>query len=217
MKKFFYGLKVSFLTALVMCIVMSVYTTIFNKSQEVRLNRGTEGEEVVAVQTRLKELGIYGGDIDGVYDVETADAVKRFQEYNGIDANGVCGSETLIALGLSLYSYNDFELDVLAKLIEAEAGDSTLQAMTSVGAVVMNRLRNDSFPDSVVQVVYSSKSFDSVIDGSINDAKPSELAYRAAEDALMGFDPTEGALYVLHGGSYGRIVTLQCDEIYFAK
>lgn len=217
MRKFFYGVKVSFLTAVTMCVIMAVYTTVYNKAEEARLNKGAEGDRVVTIQEKLKELGLYDGKCDGVYDVDTAEAVKKFQEYNGIDADGVCGSETLEAMGLPIYSYRDYELDVLAQLIEAEAGGNTLQAMTSVGAVVMNRVKSDRFPDSIVQVVYSGGSFDSVIDGSIASVKPSELAYRAAEDATLGFDPTEGALYVLHGASYGKIVTLQCDDLYFAR
>ena len=84
--------------------------------------------------------------------------------------------------------------------------------MTAVGAVVINRLNDASFPDSVIQIIYSGGSFDSVTKGKIQDARPSELAYRAAEDAMMGIDPTDGALYVLHGGSYGKIVTLKLTE-----
>ena len=89
--------------------------------------------------------------------------------------------------------------------------------MTAVGAVVMNRVNNIGFPDTVLQVIYSGGSFDSIVNGSINDARPSELAYRAAEDALMGYDPTDGALYVLHGGSQGKIVTFQNGDIYFCR
>ncbi len=217
MKKFFYGAKVSIVTVMIMCAVMTVYTLFYNSAVETRIKSGSEGDRVVVVQEKLKELGLYDGKCDGVYDIDTADAVRRFQEYNGIYANGVCGNETLQAMGLNIYTYSEFEVDVLAKLIEAEAGDTDLQTMTAVGAVVMNRVRDASFPDTVLQVVYSGGSFDSIVYGTIDDAKPSELAYRAAEDALMGYDPTDGALYVLHGGSRGRLVTMQSDNIYFAR
>lgn len=217
LKKILYGAKVSVITVLVMCGVLTVYTLFYNGTVETRIKNGSDGERVVMVQEKLKELGLYDGKCDGVYDVETADAVRRFQEYNGIYADGVCGNQTLQAMGLNIYTYSEFEVDVLAKLIEAEAGGTDLQTMTAVGAVVVNRVGHESFPDTVLQVVYSGGSFDSVTKGTVQDAVPSELAYRAAEDALMGYDPTQGALYVLHGGSFGKNVTLQCGDIYFAR
>ena len=217
MRKIIYGAKVSIITALVMCGIMGAYTLFYNKTVETRIKSGEEGERVVLVQEKLKELGLYDGACDGIYDVETADAVRRFQEYNGIYADGVCGNETLRALGLSIYTYNEFEVDVVAKLIEAEAGGTDLQTMTAVGAVVMNRVKSKGFPDTVLQAVYSGGSFESVKKGGLTDIVPSELAYRAAEDAIMGYDPTDGALYIYHGKSGGRTVTLQCGDIYFAK
>lgn len=217
MKKILFGIKVSIVTALVMCSVMSVYTLFYNVSVTTRVKEGSEASRVVLVQEKLKELGLYDGRCDGVYDVDTADAVRRFQEYNGIYADGVCSNQTLQAMGLSIYSYSEFEVDILARLIEAEAGDTDLMTMTAVGGVVMNRVGNESFPDSVLQVVYSGGSFDSVMNGKIDEVKASELAYRAAEDALMGVDPSEGALYVMHGGSFGKIVTMKSYDIYFVK
>ncbi len=217
MKKFFYGAKVSVITVLVMCAVLAVYTFIYNGAVETRIESGSEGDRVAMVQKKLKELGLYDGKCDGVYGVDTADAVRRFQEYNGIYADGVCGNQTLQAMGLNIYTYSEFEVDIMAKLIEAEAGGTDLQTMTAVGAVVMNRVADNGFPDTVLQVIYSGGSFDSVLDGSIDEVRASELAYRAAEDALMGYDPTEGALYVLHGGSMGKLVTMQSNNIYFAR
>lgn len=217
MKKFLYGAKVCSVTVLVMCFILTVYTFFYNGTAEVRIKTGEEGERVVMLQEKLKELGLYDGKCNGVYDVSTAEAVKRFQEYNGLNADGICTNDTLQAMGLNVYTYNEFEADVLAKLIEAEAGGTDLQTMTAVGAVVMNRVKNNGFPDTVIQVIYTGGSFDSVVDGSIEDARPSSLAYRAAEDALMGYDPTEGALYVSHGGSLGRLVMLECGDIYFTR
>ena len=216
-KKPGYVLKVCVLTGTLMCFVLLVYTLLYNTAVETRIKSGSESDRVMLVQQKLKELGLYNGECDGIYDVDTADAVRRFQKYNGLEADGVCNNETLNLLGLNLYTYSEFELDVLAKLIESEAGGYDLQTMTAVGAVVMNRVKNGAFPDSVLQVVYSGGSFDSIVNGKINNTKPSELAYRAAQDALMGFDPTDEALYVLHGGSYGKIITMQSGDIYFGK
>jgi N-acetylmuramoyl-L-alanine amidase len=217
MKKAIYGIRMGIFAALLMSVVLLVYTFFYNGATETRIKQGEHGDKVVLVQEKLKELGIYGGECNGVYDIETAAAVKRFQEYNGLRADGVANGETLEAMGLALYTYSDYELDVLAKLIESEAGEYDLQTMTAVGAVVLNRVKNKAFPDSIVQVVYSGSSFDSVMTGKINGVMPSELAYRAAEDAMMGFDPTDGALYVLHGGGYGHIITMQSGDLFFGR
>ena len=217
MKKLFYGIRVSLITALLMLFVMGAYTYFYNETVETRLKIGGEGERVVKVQEKLKELGLYDGKCDGIYDVETADAVRRFQEYNGLVADGICKNDTLNALGLYIYTYSEFEIDVLARLIEAESNGGDLQTMTAVGAVIINRVRSKSFPDSVLQVIYSGGSFNSVKNGKLSEVNASELAYRAASDAMMGYDPTDGALYVFHGHGGGKIVTLKCGDLYFAK
>ena len=217
MKKIIEGLKVFVLTGAIMCFVLLIYTFFYNSAVETRIKTGDEANRVVLVQKKLYEIGLYDGECDGVYDVETADAVRRFQEYNNIYANGVCTNETLDALGLNVYTYSEFELDILAKLIESEAKGQDLQTMTAVGAVVMNRVKSDAFADTILQVIYSGGSFDSIVNGSISETNASDLAYRAAEDAIMGFDPTGGALYVMHGGSLGRLITLQSGDIYFGK
>ncbi len=217
MKKIIHGMKMGMYAALIMTVVLLVYTVVYNGAAETRIKQGDQGDKVVLIQEKLKELGIYNGECNGIYDIETANAVKRFQEYNGLKADGVARGETLEAMGLSMYTYSDYEIDILAKLIECEAGEYDLQTMTAVGAVVLNRVKNNAFPDSVVQVIYSGGSFDAIVSGKIYDTQPSELAYRAAEDAMMGFDPTDGALYVLHGGSYGHIITMQSGDLYFGK
>lgn len=62
----------------------------------IRLNN--KGELVRTVQTRLKELGYYAGEITGTYDSATRTAVKSFQKKNGLKTDGICGSETQNAL-----------------------------------------------------------------------------------------------------------------------
>ena len=217
MRKIIFGFKVCIYTVLVMIIVIGCYTNIFDEVIETRLSKGSEGEKVVLIQEKLTELGLYSGKCNGVYDVKTADAVKRFQKHNGLDESGVCDRETLEKLGLNIYSYSDLELDMLARLIEAEAGDEGLQAMTAVGAVVMNRVIDTGYPDSILQVIWDAGAFASVDNGCFLDTKASDLAYRAAEDAMIGIDPTDGALYVFHKTSNDRTVTLKCGDIYFAK
>ncbi|MFO7154032.1 MAG: peptidoglycan-binding protein [Caldicoprobacter oshimai] len=60
-----------------------------------------EGIDVQNVQQRLKELGFYEGDVTGIYDRETAEAVRRFQQQNGLTADGIVGPDTWNAIGIS--------------------------------------------------------------------------------------------------------------------
>jgi len=64
----------------------------------------------------------------------------------------------------------------------------------AVAAVVINRTRDSRFPNTIAGVIYQPGAFDAVSDGQINLA-PNETAYKAAKDALNGWDPTGGALY----------------------
>lgn len=217
MKKIIFGAKVCVCTVAVMIVILACYTPFFDEVIETRLNKGDEGERVVLIQEKLTELGLYSGKCNGIYDVKTADAVKRFQKHNGINESGVCDRETLDKLGLNIYTYSDLELDMLARLIESEAGKEGLQAMTAVGAVVMNRVMSKGYPDSILQVIWDAGAFYTVDDGSFIESKASDLAYRAAEDAMIGIDPTDGALYVFHNTTKNRTVTLKCGDIYFAK
>lgn len=216
-RKIIFGMKVCVCTVLVVLVVIACNTEFFNDVVETRLSKGAEGERVVLIQQKLTELGLYSGKCDGVYDVKTADAVRRFQKHNGIDESGACDRDTLDKLGLNIYTYSDLELDMLARLIEAEAGKEGLQAMTAVGAVVMNRVMDRGYPDSILQVIWDAGAFTTVDNGSFLDSKASDLAYRAAEDAMIGIDPTDGALYVFHNTTNDRTVTLKCGDVYFTK
>lgn len=95
-------------------------------------------------------------------------------------------------------SYTQYELDLLARLITAEANNQPNQAKVAVGAVVVNRVQDSRFPNTISGVIYERSGgyyqFTPVENGMIN--KPaSEQAKAAAYEALHGSDPTNGALY----------------------
>lgn len=90
------------------------------------------------------------------------------------------------------------DLDLLSRLITAEAGGESYNAMVSVGAVIINRVKNPQFPNTISAVINDKPGgyyqFTPVLNGMIN--KPASLdAIKAANDALKGTDPTNGALY----------------------
>ena len=166
---------------------------------------GSRGQQVRQVQQKLKQWGYFDGAVDGVFGQETYDAVVRFQKKNGLTADGVAGTRTLEAMGISDgqtaaaasasvgVSYQN-EVELLARLIHGEARGEPYVGMVAVGAVVLNRVRSSKFPNTIAGVIYQSGAFDAVADGQIN-LTPNEQSRRAARDALNGWDPTGGCLY----------------------
>lgn len=86
------------------------------------------------------------------------------------------------------------ELDLLARVIHAEARGEDLEGQVAVGAVVLNRLEHSQFPNTIREVIYQRGAFTAVDDKQIY-LKPNDKAYQAAREALKGTDPTGGALY----------------------
>lgn len=161
---------------------------------------GSRGEEVRQIQKKLKELGFYSGSVDGIYGTATKQAVIAFQKNCGITADGVTGKKTLLYLGLEdsssassgKYSENDVEL--LAKLIAAEARGESYVGQVAVGAVVLNRVAHASFPDTIAGVIYQKGAFSCVNDSNWS-VSANETSRKAARDCINGWDPSGGAVY----------------------
>lgn len=167
--------------------------------------KGSGGAVVTEIQTRLKNWGYYFGAVDGVYGSQTEKAVRWFQEKNGLTADGQVGDQTLAALGMPSGSGTSSggktgnsggsgSLDLLARLISAEARGEPYEGQVAVGAVVLNRTRHPSFPNTVAEVIYQPGAFSCLDDGQF-DEPVAESAYRAARDAINGWDPSYGAIY----------------------
>ncbi|MCB2294199.1 cell wall hydrolase [Clostridium algoriphilum] len=94
--------------------------------------------------------------------------------------------------------YSNSDVDLLARLITAEAVGEGHDAMLSVGAVVVNRVQSSQYPNSISTVINQKSKdyyqFTPVQNGMINKAA-SKAAIEAANEALKGTDPTKGALY----------------------
>ena len=172
-----------------------------NETLETLSKYGSRGSEVTQIQTKLKRWGYYSGNVDGIYGTQTVNAVKYFQRKNGLTADGIAGPATLKAMGImtssttssSSSNYNS-NLNLLARLIYGEARGEPYTGQVAVGAVVMNRVKSSSFPNTISGVIYQSGAFDVVSDGQIN-LTPNSTAQKAAQDALNGWDPSYGAIY----------------------
>jgi len=171
------------------------------------LRQGSKGGEVKEVQRRLKLWGYYNGSVDGVFGAGTKKAVIAFQKKNGLTADGVVGKSTYKALGMNssyqallgatssgVNGFTSSDVYLLAKTIHAEGRGEPYVGQVAIGAVIMNRIRSASFPNTISGVVYQKGAFTAVDDGQIN-LTPNETAMKAARDAMNGWDPTGGALY----------------------
>lgn len=160
---------------------------------------GSSGDEVKSIQRKLSSLGYYNGSVDGIYGTATKSAVTAFQRSCGITADGICGNQTLLYLGLggstsNSTSYSSSDVELLAKVISAEARGESYEGQVAVGAVILNRVKHPSFPDSISGVVYQKGAFSCVNDSNWY-APVAESSKRAAIDALNGWDPSGGAIY----------------------
>ena len=86
------------------------------------------------------------------------------------------------------------DLDLLARVIYAEARGEDFEGQVAVGAVVLNRLQDPRFPKTIREVIYQAGAFTAVTDKQIH-LEPDQKAYRAAEAALDGEDPSGNAPY----------------------
>ena len=176
--------------------VLTISTIPHASSAEALSKYGSTGTEVRRIQTRLKDWGYYTGSVDGIYGTKTKNAVILFQKKNGLTVDGVAGPATLAAIGIPSGSSGSSSnnVNLLAHIISAEARGEPYTGQVAVGAVILNRIEHPSFPDTMAGVIYQSGAFTAVVDGQMN-APIAESAYRAARDALNGWDPVGGAIY----------------------
>lgn len=199
----------------------------FVRADAVVVAWGDKGDQVTLIQQKLKQYGYFSGTVDGVFGKQTYDAVVWFQRKNGLKVDGAVGESTAAALGITLTgsvsaaSYNESETYLLGRLVHGEARGEPYVGKVAVAAVVLNRVKSPSFPNTISGVIYQSGAFDAVSDGQIN-LTPDEDSLRAARDALNGWDPTGGCLYyynpatATNGWIWSRIVQLSIGKHNFA-
>ncbi len=224
------SLKALIIISIVASLFVS-YNVFFRNSEVDALSKyGSRGEEVRTIQTKLKRWGYYAGNVDGIYGSQTLAAVKKFQRKNGLTVDGIAGKKTLEAMGIFNSSSNSSssgatsssDLNLLSRLVYGEARGEPYTGQVAVAAVVLNRVRSSSFPNTVAGVIYQSGAFDVVSDGQIN-LTPNETAKKAAQDALNGWDPSYGAIYYFNPSTatnkwiWSRPMTITIGKHRFCK
>ena len=91
---------------------------------------------------------------------------------------------------------NTSDIQLMARAINGEARGEPYEGQVAVGAVILNRVKNSQFPNTVAGVIYQSGAFTAVSDGQINvPIEENSSVYKAARDAMNGWDPTGGCIY----------------------
>jgi N-acetylmuramoyl-L-alanine amidase len=148
-------------------------------------------------------LGYVVGPIDGIYGRQTEARVRLFQKEHGLTADGIAGRNTIrelkrltgqtVTVGGTAIGYKSSDINLLARLVSAEAKGEPYRGQIAVAAVVLNRVKSSSFPNSIPDVIYQPGAFSPVANGEIWK-DPVSSAINAVNEALSGTDPAYGAL-----------------------
>lgn len=174
--------------------------------------------DIKEIQTLLQKKGYYTGAIDGAFGQASRNTLIAFQRNSGLVADGIAGAKTLAALrgtggtgggtagggteaggtggagNNAGGTLNSSDLALLARLVSAEARGEPYAGQVAVGAVILNRVKHPSFPDTIAGVIYQPGAFTAITDGQVHEPV-TETAKRAAKDAMNGWDPSGGAIY----------------------
>lgn len=184
------------LKSLIYIPAMLILLIACGSTEVMSVSIGDSGQQIKEIQSQLKNFGYYSGIVDGIYSEETHSAVAEFREQNGISANEVFDESTANRLGVKLGSQSpdgtssdvEDEVYLLAKVICSQAANEPYTAKVSVGAVILNRVKSNKFPNTLNDCIYLSA-------GLYSDTVPDDESLRAAMDAYFGADPTNGALF----------------------
>lgn len=171
---------------------------------ERELNWGSRGADVAELQRLLDNKGFDTGRNDGIYGPRTASSVRRYQLSRGLTGTGIADTSTInhletptimVAAAVeNVPALSSDDMLLLARAIHSEARGEPYEGQVAVGAVVVNRVKHPSFPNSIPDVIFQPGAFTAVSDGQIW-LEPNAAAYKAATDALSGWDPSNGAIY----------------------
>lgn len=107
-------------------------------------------------------------------------------------------TEASVMRDLSNVTINAGDLDLMAAIIECEAGGESYTGKVAVGAVVMNRVKSSSFPNTILEVIYQNRQFSPVASGRfavVLARGANETCYQAARDAMSGVSPVGDRLF----------------------
>ena len=178
-------------------IILSFIVAVFMGTSTISAYEGN-GLDFIRITSLLKQIQNKDNEVLNLYDLKNKkdediiSCVRNVEtSVNDIEntKQDVAQEETQAVMRLS-----DEQLNLLSKLVAAEARGESYEGQVAVAAVVLNRVKDARFPDSIEGVIYQKNAFSVVRDGYI-DAQPTEESYKASKEALYGSDPTNNAIY----------------------
>ena len=146
---------------------------------------GTSCEQVMVGQ-RVKRIEHRVSGMDLGASLE--DTVEHFEE-------------TTVSLAQTPEIMSDDDYDTLLHIVEAEAGTEDIKGRVLVANVIMNRMKNEEFPDTVTEVVWQNTNgvpqFSPTYDGRIHTVTVSDETREAVRQAMNGTDYSQGALFFM--------------------
>lgn len=179
-------------------------------------NVGTDwcvSKEVIDVQSGMIEnVKIAAVEAKIAYEAKLEEERRAAEEAERIareKAEAEAEAEAAAAAQAEAEAAQQAEKELLASLIFCEAGNQPYEGQVAVGAVVMNRIKSSSYPDTMEEVIYQSGQFSPAMSGWLDRVRANqgytEAAMQAAEDALAGSNPIGDCLYFSVGGYGTRI------------
>ncbi len=169
---------------------------------EVKIRKEDDNHKVDVSHLRTLDYYIKRGD--NLYDLarEFNTSIRVLKKLNNLEETNIIRRGDRIKLPVNnlnpkevlYHTISDREFELLARLIHGEARGESYIGQVAVGAVILNRVIDPYFPDTIIEVIYQPGQFSPVANGQIN-LRPNRTAYRAAKAALRGEDPTRGAEY----------------------
>ena len=181
--------------------------------EDVVLVQSTQASDVQLQQKYLANLDYYMGSIDDIFGAQAIEAVKQFQVKVSMTVDGIVGADpanTLLqqespappapvtpsrgAISRASLSRSSQDIDCLARTVYGEARGESFEGQVAVAAVVLNRVESGRFGNGIREVIFQPNAFTAVRDGQYY-LQPNAASYEAAQAALNGWDPTNGAVY----------------------
>ena len=159
-------------------------------------------EPVMTLTIELKELDKKAGEKEKECVQEEQLSATGVQSTLGIVDSAISEQRVIDFCILEqkyIYEPPEEELEVLLRIVEAEAGTEDEEGKLLVANVVLNRLTDDQFPDTIAGVVFQKENgiaqFSPIVDGAYYQVEISDETINAVERALLGEDISQGALY----------------------
>ena len=170
-----------------------------SSSAENEADIETETETETQTETENTEMND-AKEETGISEVEP----ETCSEETGVQAAAETAMEQEEPVREVFTGYSESDYNVLLRIVQAEAGNCDIEGRVMVANVILNRVEDDAFPNTITKVVYQKHQFSPVGNGSIKRCKVTAETVEAVERALSGEDLTDGALYFMNRRASSR-------------